>query len=67
MANWGTQKGQGYPSTPHDKLVEHDPMIVKVPMDNVDFGARKGTMAKAKNSDGHKENKMQIRHVGKES
>ena len=41
MANFKTQTGQGYPSTQYDKLTENDPMIVKVPMDNVDFGSRK--------------------------
>ena len=38
-------------------------MIVKVPMDNVDFGARKGTMAKARNPESGGSGKMGIRHV----
>ena len=64
MANFKTNRGQDYPNTSYDKITENDPMIVKVPMDNVEWGSRKGTMAKARNSDGYKENKMQIRHVG---
>lgn len=65
MANWNTQKGQGYPNTSHDKVVDNDPMIVKVPMDNVDWGARKGTMGKARNAESGGNRKLGIEHVGK--
>lgn len=52
-----------WPSTPHNALIENDPMIVKVPMDNVDWGARKGTMAKARNPESGGNGKLGIRHV----
>ena len=64
MASFKGQTGNDWPVTKHTKLIENDPQIVKVPMDNVDFGARKGTMAKARNSDGYKEQKLGIKHVG---
>jgi hypothetical protein len=64
MANFKTNTGQAYPQTSYDKITEHDPMIVKVPLDNVEWGSRKPTMAKARNSDGYKENKMHVKHVG---
>lgn len=65
MANFNKQN-TAWPQTTHDKLVENDPSIVKVPMDNVDFGARKGTMNKAKSPDSGGNSKLNIRHVGGE-
>ncbi len=58
-----TQQGQGYPNTQYNKLVENDPMIVKVPMDDIDWGARKGTMSKARNPASGGNGKMGIKHV----
>ncbi len=55
------QQNTAWPSTPHDKVVDNDPMIVKVPMDNVDWGARKGTMAKARA--GNSNANLNIKHV----
>ena len=55
------KQNTAWPSTPHDSLIENDPMIVKVPMDNVDWGARKGTMAKARG--GNSNSRLGIKHV----
>lgn len=65
MSKFKTAKGNDWPNYGYDKLIENDPQIVKVPMGEVEWGARKGTMAKAKGSDGYKEQKMNIKHVGK--
>lgn len=62
MANFG-KKNTAWPNSPHDSLIENDPMIVKVPMDNVDFGSRKGTMQKVRNPESGGSGKMSIRHV----
>jgi hypothetical protein len=63
MSGFKTSTGQGWPDAGHNKLVENDPMIVKVPMDNVDFGARKGTMAKARNPESGGNGRLGIKHV----
>ena len=63
MANFKAKSDQCYPSTPYNKLNENDPMIVKVPMDNTDFGSRKGTMAKARNPSSGGSGRMGIKHV----
>ena len=55
--------GQGWPSISHNKLIENDPQIVKVPMDDVDWGATKSTMAKAKRPASGGNGKLHIRHV----
>ncbi len=65
MANW---KGSGpgnndYPATPWAKLIDTDPMIVKVPLDEVEWGARRSQMARVRAADGFKENRMAIKHV----
>ena len=52
-----------FPQQPFNKLIDEDPQIVKVPMDNVDFGARKGTMARARNPESGGDGKMSIKHV----
>ena len=57
------KQNTAWPSTPYNSLIENDPMIVKVPMDNVDWGARKGTMAKARNPESGGSGKMGIKHV----
>jgi len=57
------KQNTAWPSTPHDKLVDNDPMIVKVPMDNVDFGARKGTMARARNAESGGNSRLGVKHV----
>lgn len=58
-----TNQGQGYPNTQYDKLTENDPMVVKVPMDNVDWGSRKNVMGKARNAESGGNGKMGIKHV----
>ena len=57
------KQNTAWPSTANDKLVDNDPMIVKVPMDEVEWGARKKMMNKVRGSDGIRENKMGIQHV----
>lgn len=52
-----------FPTTQYNSLTEHDPMIVKVPMDNVDFGSRKGTMAKVRNPSSGGNSRLGIKHV----
>ena len=60
MAKFNKQN-TAWPQQGYNSLIENDPMIVKVPMDNVDWGARKGTMAKARGGDNG--GKMGIKHV----
>ena len=57
------QSGNDWPATPHNKLTENDPMIVKVPLDNVDWGSRKGTMSKARSPESGGNGKLGIKHV----
>lgn len=66
MAGFKGGKGNAYPETPHNKLVENDPMIVKVPMDTVDWGARSKTMGQARNAQSGGNRKLGIKHVGGE-
>lgn len=63
MASFKNVSGQDWPSTEHNKLIENDPMIVKVPMDNVDWGSRKNVMGKARNPESGGNGKLGIRHV----
>ncbi len=63
MAGFKTNSGQGYPNTEYNKIIDNDPMIIKVPMDNVDFGSRKGMMAKARNPESGGNGKLGIEHV----
>ena len=62
MANFKTG-GNAWPNADHNKLIENDPMIVKVPMDNVDWGSRKGIMAKARNAESGGNSRLGIKHV----
>lgn len=57
------KQNTAWPSTSHDSLVDNDPMIVKVPMDNVDFGSRKGTMSKARQPESGGNGRLGIKHV----
>lgn len=63
MANFKTNKGQDFPACDYNKLNENDPMVVKVPMDNVGWGARKGTMGKARNPESGGNGRLGIKHV----
>ena len=63
MSSFKAKGDQGYPSNTYDKLVDNDPMIVKAPMDNVDWGSRKGTMAKARNPESGGNGRLGIKHV----
>lgn len=64
MANFKqSNQGNDWPSTSTNKVVDNDPMIVRVPLDEVEFGSRKSTMANVRNQDGFKENKMDVKHV----
>lgn len=63
MANFKTKKGQGYPDCDYNSLNENDPMVVKPPMDTAGWGARKGTMAKARNADSGGNGRMTIKHT----
>jgi hypothetical protein len=65
MAKWNSspQGNNDYPATPWNKIIETDPMIVKVPLDSIDWGSRRTQMARVKSMDGFKENRMAIKHV----
>ncbi len=65
MANFKTSPvgNNDYPATPHNRLIDTDPMIVKVPLDGVDWGSRRSQMARVKNSEGYNSNRMGIKHV----
>ena len=63
MANMKSQN-TAWPNQSFNSLIENDPQIVKVPMDNVDFGSRKGTMSKARAPESGGNGKMGIQHVG---
>lgn len=65
MANFKTRKGQDYPGCDYDKLNENDPMVVKVPMDTMDWGARKGAINKSRNPESGGNGRMGIKHVDK--
>ena len=65
MANFRSspQGNNDWPSTSLNKVVEDDPMIVRVPLADVEIGAPKFIMAKIRGTDGFRENRMAIRHV----
>ena len=65
MANFRTSPtgNNDWPATSDSKVVDKDPMMVRVPLDEVEWGARKSQMARAKGQDGFSENRMQIKHV----
>jgi hypothetical protein len=65
MANFKTSPAgnNDYPATPHNKLIDTDPMIVKVPLSEVEWGSRPSQMARVRAADGFKENRMGIKHV----
>ena len=69
MANFKTNRGLDYPSTEHGQITNgpggtsNDPMIVKVPMDEVDWGARKGILTKARQPDSGGNQRLGIKHV----
>lgn len=47
-----------FPGPSINRLIDEDPMIVKVPMEKMDWGARKSAQPK------DTKNSMTIRHVG---
>ena len=61
------KQNTAWPSTQYDSLRDEDPMVVKVPMDNVDIGATKSTMAKARTGESGGNGRMGIRHVKNEN
>lgn len=63
MANFKTNKGQDYPACDYNTLNENDPMVVKVPMDDLGWGSRKGQMGKARNPESGGNRRMGIKHV----
>lgn len=63
MAGFKGNKGTAYPETPYNKLTENDPMVVKVPMDSVDWGSRKKTMGQARNGASGGNGRLGIKHV----
>lgn len=67
MANFKGNTGNDWPVTTHNKIIEDDPQIVKVPMDDVDFGATKGVMARARRPNSGGNGKLHIEHVGKDA
>ncbi len=58
MANTKTQTGNDWPTQPFNKLIEEDPQIVKVPLDGVEWGARRSTLNRIENRNG-----MNIKHI----
>ena len=65
MANFKSspQGNNDWPSTMDNKIIDKDPMIIKVPLDEVEWGSRKSQMARVRGMDGFKENSMAIKHV----
>ena len=65
MANFKSspQGNNDWPSTDHNKVLDSDPMIIRVPLDEVEWGSRKSQMARVKGADGFKENSLSIKHV----
>jgi hypothetical protein len=47
-----------FPQQPFNKLIDEDPQIVRVPLDNVDWGSRPSIMKKIENRNG-----MSIKHI----
>lgn len=54
--------GTDWPSTPHNKLVEDDPMIVRVPMAKTGIGD--AALSKARNPESGGNTRMGIKHTG---
>ena len=65
MANFRSSPvgNNDWPATDHNKVLDNDPMIIRVPLDEVEWGSRKSTMAKVKGADGFKEAPLSIKHV----
>lgn len=63
MANFKSspQGNNDWPSTPHNKLVENDPMIVLVPMAACDIGD--AALSKAKSAASGHNSRMAIKHT----
>ena len=64
MANFKTSRGNDWGSTPYNSLIDNDPQIVKVPMETVDWGARRGAINRAKKPESGGNGRMTIKHVG---
>jgi hypothetical protein len=47
-----------FPQQPFNKLIDEDPQIVRVPLANVDWGARPSVMKKIENRNG-----MDVTHI----
>ena len=65
MANFRSspQGNNDWPSTSLNKIVDEDPMIIRVPLAEVDIGARKSMLARVMGTDGFKERRLDILHV----
>lgn len=50
-----------FPGPNYNKIIESDPQIIKVAMENAEFGARKSAVDAASKS--WKDNTMTIKHV----
>lgn len=47
-----------FPQQPFNKLIDDDPQIVRVPLENVDWGSRPSVMKKVENRNG-----IDIKHI----
>lgn len=63
MANWKSQSSNDWPATGYNKIIDNDPMIVRVPLDNVDWGSRKSQMSRVMRSEGENPQRLGIKHV----
>ena len=63
MSGFKGTPGNDWPSIAHNKLIENDPSIIKVPMDDVDWGATKNTMGKVRRPASGGNGKLGIKHV----
>lgn len=65
MANFRSSPpgNNDWPYTAENKVIDKDPMIIKVPMDEVEWGSRKSQMAKVRAQGGFKEAPLSIKHV----
>lgn len=63
MANFRKTSGNDYPTVEPSQLNENDPMIVKVPMECTDWGARRPAMNKAKSPESGGNGRLGIKHI----
>ena len=58
MASTKETSDGGWPRQPFNKLIDEDPQIVRVPLENLDWGSRPSQMKRIESRNG-----MDIKHI----